>query len=31
VTEHGMIDAPEGIEAQPFGHLGEIVQLGPAL
>src|SRR6516164_9608539 len=29
VTEHGMIDTPEGIESQPFGHLGEIAHLGP--
>ena len=26
-----MIHAPEGIEAPPFGHLGETVHLGPAL
>ena len=31
VTEHGMVDAPEGIESQPFGHLGEIAHLWPAL
>jgi hypothetical protein len=31
VADHGVIGAPEGIKSQPFGHLGEIVHLGPAL
>jgi hypothetical protein len=26
-----VIDTPEGIESQPFGHLGEIAHLGPTL